>query len=144
MHKAAAVAAGAVFLLSAGTAAPALAAAPGTPVLITAHTTFEDPNDFEASGLAGCEAGTVVNGDNAMAHFTPWGGVFMGDKVFTCDGDLAGFTVRLQARFGEDGSTGTWTVVSGWGDLEGLKGSGSLVGLITDEGIDDVYTGTVR
>lgn len=144
MRKATAVAAGAAFLLSVGTAASAVAASPGTPVLITAHTAFEGPSDFEASGLAGCETGTVVNGDNVMAHFTPWGGVFMGDKEFTCDGDLAGFTVRLTARFGESGSTGSWTVVGGWGDLDGLKGSGSLVGIPTDAGIDDVYTGTVR
>ena len=144
MQKAAAVAAGAAFLVSAGTAAPAVAAPTGTPVLITAHTVFEGSSGFDASGIAGCETGTVVNADNASAYFTPWGGVFNGDKEFTCDGGLAGFTVRLRARFGEGGSTGSWTVVSGWGDLDGLKGSGSLVGIPTDEGIDDVYTGTVR
>ena len=144
MRKTAAVAAGAAFLLSAGTAASAVAAPPGTPVQITAHTAFEGPSVFEASGLAGCETGTVVDGDNSMAHFTPWGGAFMGDKEFACDGDLAGFTVRLKARFGEGGSTGTWTILGGWGELDGVKGSGSLVGLPTDAGIDDVYTGTVR
>ena len=71
--------------------------------------------------------------------------MFSGDKEFTCAGDLSGFTLRLKARFGEGGSTGSWTVVSGWGDLDGLKGSGSLVGIpVSDVAIDDIFTGSVR
>ena len=145
MRKTAAVAAGAALLFSAGVAGPAVAAPTGTPVHIVAHTSLESPAaDFESS-LDGCETGTVVNGDNAQAHFTPWGGAFIGDKEFTCAGGLSGFTLHLKARFGGGGSTGTWTVVSGWGDLEGLKGSGSLVGIsVSDTAIDDVYTGSVR
>jgi hypothetical protein len=143
MRKAAAVAAGAALLFSAGTAAPAAAVPSGAPVLIIAHTGFEsDVALFDAS-IAGCEAGTVVNANVKLA-FTPWGGVFNGDKEFTCAGGLSGFTLRLKARFGEGGSTGSWTVVSGWGGYDGLKGSGSLVGIPTDEGIDDVYTGSLR
>jgi hypothetical protein len=145
MRRTAAVAAGAAFLFSAGVAAPAVAVPTGTPVHIVAHTSFDsEVADFESS-LEGCESGTGVNGDNAQAHFTPWGGVFSGDKEFTCDGGLSGFTLRLMARFGEGGSTGTWTVVGGWGDLEGLKGSGSLVGIpVSDVAIDDIFTGSVR
>jgi hypothetical protein len=145
MRKTAAVAAGAAFLFSAGVAAPAVAVPTGVPVHIVAHTSFESPAaDFESS-LVGCETGTVVNGDNAQAHFTPWGGVFIGDKEFTCDGGNAGFTLHLKARFGGDGSTGSWSVASGWGDLDGLKGSGSLVGVpVSDIAIDDIYTGSVR
>ena len=143
MRKTASVAAGAALLFSAGTAAPAAAVPSGAPVLIIAHTGFEsDVALFDAS-IAGCEAGTVVNGNVKLA-FTPWGGVFNGDKEFTCAGGLSGFTLRLKARFGEGGSTGSWTVVSGWGGYDGLKGSGSLVGIPTDEGIDDVYTGSLR
>jgi hypothetical protein len=53
--------------------------------------------------------------------------------------------VRLNARFGGGGSTGTWTLVDAWGELAGLKGSGSLVGVSTSETtIDDTYTGTLR
>ena len=100
----------------------------GSPVEIVAHTDFtSDVSEFDAT-LDGCESGTVVNGENATAHFTPWGGVFNGDKEFTCAGGLSGFTLRLKARFGEDGSTGSWTVASGWGALDGLKGSGTLAG----------------
>ena len=145
MHKAAAVAAGAALLFSAGTAAPAVAVPSGTPVEIVAHTDFtSEVSAFDAS-LDGCESGTVVNGENATAHFTPWGGVFSGDKEFTCEGGLSGFTLRLKARFGEGGSTGSWTVAGGWGDLDGLKGSGTLTGIIvSDVLLDDIYTGTVR
>jgi hypothetical protein len=63
----------------------------------------------------------------------------------TCASGDAGFTIRLTARFGGGGSTGTWTLADAWGDLAGLKGSGSLVGIPTsDTSIDDIYTGTLR
>jgi len=114
-------------------------------VLITAHTSLVNEVAPFDSSIDGCETGAVVNGDNATAHFTPWGGVFSGDKEFTCAGGLSGFTLRLKARFGEGGSTGSWTVGSGWGDFAGLKGSGSLVGIsVSDVQIDDVFTGLIR
>jgi hypothetical protein len=145
MRRTAAVAAGAAILFSAGTAAPAVAVPSGSPVLITAHTSLVNEVAPFDSSIDGCVTGTVVNGDNATAHFTPWGGVFSGDKEFTCAGGLSGFTLRLKARFGEGGSTGSWTVASGWGDYAGLKGSGSLVGIsVSDVQIDDVFTGLIR
>jgi hypothetical protein len=145
MRRTAAVAAGAAFLFSAGTAAPAVAVPSGSSVLITAHTSLVNEVAPFDSSIDGCETGTVVNGDNAAAHFTPWGGVFSGDKEFTCAGGLSGFTLRLKARFGGGGSTGSWTAVGGWGGLAGLKGSGSLVGIsVSDIAIDDIYSGSVR
>jgi hypothetical protein len=132
-----------VALAASAVGAEATAAPVGWPVEITAYTDVEAEVSPFVSTLEMCEFGTVVNG-NARAHFTPWGGTFIGDKEFTCDGENAGFTIRLKARFGPDGSTGTWTLASAWGDLEGLKGSGSLVGIPSDTGIDDIYTGTVR
>ena len=140
----AAMAGTAALIMAAGVAAPVAAAGPATPVLIVAHTDFTaDVSDFE-SNLAGCAEGTVVNGAFGV-HGTPWGGVFNGDKEFTCAGGGSGFTVRLKARFGENGSTGSWNVTDGWGDLAGLKGSGSLVGIpVSATILDDVYTGTVR
>ena len=137
----AALFAGAFVLATAG---PATAAPTGFSVLITAHTMFEGSSTFESS-LDGCESGVVADGDNAMAHFTPWGGSFTGNKEFICEGGESGFTIALRARFGGVGSTGSWTVKSGFGDFEGVKGSGSLVGIpISDSQIDDVYTGTFR
>lgn len=124
-------------------ATPVVAAPVGDSVVITAFTEFGAPSsDFE-SNLPGCATGTVVD-SSASAHFTPWGGSFVGTKVFTCAGGASSFTIRLRARFGEGGSTGTWTLASASGGLAGLKGSGSIVGDPTDIGIDDYYTGTVR
>lgn len=141
-----AVGVGAAALLSPfATVTVAQATPPGQPVQIVAHTSFEsDVSDFDSS-LEGCESGTVVNGAKITVQFTPWGGTFNGDKEFTCAGGESGFVLRLKARFGQNGSTGSWTVVDGWGDLTGLKGSGSLVGIpVSEDQIDDVYTGTVR
>ena len=70
--------------------------------------------------------------------------MFVGLKEFWCDDGESGFLIRLKARFGETGSTGTWNIVDAWGVFEGMKGSGSLVGIVTDVALDDVYTGTVR
>lgn len=141
-----AVTVGAAALLLPFAAATSAQAAPqGQPVQIVAHTSLEtEVSDFDAS-LEGCESGTVVNAADAIATFTPWGGVFVGDKEFTCDGEESGFTLRLKARFGGDGSTGSWTVVDGWGDFAGLKGSGTLVGIpVSEVQIDDVFTGSFR
>lgn len=125
-------------------AAPAFAAPVGFSVAIVVHTDFTvEASDFD-SNLPGCEDGTVVNGDGGP-HFTPWGGIFVGTKVFTCADGESGFTIRLTARFGGGGSTGNWTLSDASGDLAGMKGSGSLVGIPTgDTSIDDIYTGTVR
>ena len=140
----AATAAGA-FALTVGTLAPAVAVPVGLPIEIVAHTSFLTEDSPFESTVPGCDSGTVANGDGTFATGTPWGGVFNGTKVFTCAGGDSGFTLRLRARFGGDGSTGTWTVVSGFGDYAGLKGSGSLVGIpVTDVQLDDIYTGSIR
>jgi hypothetical protein len=113
------------------------------PVAATVHTTFDDVPDEFTSTVPGCETGTVTDVGPA-AHYTPWGGVFTGIKRFACaDGD-SGFAVRLVARFGEAGSTGTWTLSDAWGAYAGAKGSGTLVGVPFDGGIHDHYQGTVR
>jgi hypothetical protein len=131
-------------LILCGTSAAAEATPTGTPVHIVAHTSFDSDESAFDSSVSGCETGTVVSGDDVVVNFTPWGGVFNGAKEFTCTGGDSGFTLRLKARFGDAGSTGTWTVADGWGDFEGLRGSGTLVGIPADQGIDDVYTGSFR
>jgi hypothetical protein len=125
-------------------AAPVGAAPVGFSVVIVAHTDFTvEASDFD-SNLPGCADGTVVNGGGGP-HFTPLGGTFVGDKVFTCAGGDSGFTIQLTARFGGGGSTGHWTLSDAWGDLAGIKGSGSLVGIpVTPTSIDDIYTGSLR
>ena len=123
---------------------PVDAAPVGQPVVIVAHTDFTvEASEFDST-LDGCESGTVINSSGGP-HFTPKGGTYAGLKEFTCDDGESGFSIRLTARFGPNGSTGTWTLADGWGDFAGLKGSGSLVGIISsDTIIDDTYTGTVR
>ena len=117
-------------------AGPAQAAAPvRTSVVIVAHTDIgPTPSEFESS-VPGCASGTVVDAAGGP-HFTPWGGVFVGVKDLTCDGGAAGFSIRLTARFGPGGSTGSWVLVDAWGDLDGVRGSGSLVGIPTGADVD--------
>jgi hypothetical protein len=124
-------------------AVPAQAAPVGFPVSITAHTDFSTASSQFVSNLPGCTTGTVTNGADSAAHFTPWGGVFVGTKSFSCDGG-GGFDISLNAKFGADGSTGTWVFADGTGAYAGIKGSGSLVGIPTSIGIDDMYSGTAR
>jgi hypothetical protein len=126
-------------------AAPAASAAPvKQPVTIVVNTTFDpDVADLFTGNVPGCGSGVVEDTAGRGPRFTPWGGVFSGTKSFTCD-EGGGFDVRLQAVFGEAGSVGTWVVTDAWGSLEGLKGSGRLVGVPTEAGIDDTYVGTLR
>ena len=130
-------------LLAMGAVAPVNAAPVNFPVDVVAHTVFgAEVIEFEGN-IPGCESGTVVEGDGGP-HFTPWGGVYVGVKEFTCAGGEGGIDVRLNARFSDSGATGTWTVIEGWGFLEGVKASGTLVGVPTGDGIDDRYTGSAR
>ena len=123
-------------------ATSAAAAATRTDVTIDVVTTFDAlPDAFTATGLEGCTSGTVENGMNAV-QIRPGTSVFAGFKVFTCDGSDSGFVVRLNARFGADGSVGSWAIVGAWGSLEGLRGYGDLTGEPIENGILDHYVGT--
>ena len=128
-------------LLAVGAVAPVNAAPAAFPVDVVVHTEFGvEVSEFEGN-IPGCETGTVVEGGGG-SHFTPWGGVYAGVKEFTCAGGAGGVDVRLIAQFGEFGARGTWRVIDAWGSLEGVRASGSLVGVPTDSGIDDRYTGS--
>src|SRR5829696_3647435 len=108
-------------------AATPMAAVTMEDVTIVVTTTFDDqPDTFTAEGLSGCESGLVYDG-SARVQFTPRVGVFAGFKEFDCGND-SGFLVRLNARFGEFGSIGTWTVVRSWGSVAGIHGAGTLTG----------------
>lgn len=128
-------------LLAVGGLAPANAAPMRFPVDVVVHTDFSaEVSEFEGN-IPGCETGTVVDIEGGPI-FTPSGGVFVGVKEFTCDGGEGGVDVRLIASFGEFGARGAWRVIDGWGSLEGVRASGSLVGVPTEIGIDDRYTGS--
>ena len=129
------VVAGAV--VGGGGVAAAGAARTATSILV--HTAFGGSSPFEST-LAGCASGLASDG-RGHVQFNRAHNVFNGAKVFDCAGAAGGFTVQLNATFSDDGSTGTWAIVDGWGSQAGLKGQGTLVGTITDAGIDDLYTG---
>ena len=111
-------------------------------VTIVVTTTFdEEPDSFLADGLPECESGLVYPGP-AHLQFAPPMGIFAGFKEFDCGND-SGFIVRLNARFGEGGSVGRWTIVRSWGSVEGITGGGDLTGDPFDGGITDTYVGTL-
>jgi hypothetical protein len=140
-HGAAAIALGA--LLALGLATPASAAPVGFAVDVVVHEEFGAASSEFEGNIPGCETGTVVTVPTAT-RFTRWGGVFVGVKEFMCDSGAGGFDVRLVARFGEAGSTGTWRIADAWGEFEGVRASGTLVGVPNENGIDDRYIGTAR
>ena len=111
-------------------------------ITIDATTTFDElPDTFTATGLGDCTSGIVENG-NFHVELTRHHGVFVGEKVFTCD-EETGFVLRLNAMFGGSGSVGTWSVLSAWGSLAGMRGAGGLIGDPIDGGILDQYAGSV-
>ena len=130
-------------LLTVGVA-PAVAAQRSSASIVAA-TTFEDnvPDGFTTTGLPGCASGIVENGPVNFA-FNPALNMFAGFKVFVCANEANGFVLRLNARFGEGGSVGTWSVVDAWGSVAGMTGAGTLIGdPISTGGILDQYTGIV-
>jgi hypothetical protein len=137
----------ALALTSTAALAPVAAAAPvGLPVSATVYTTFDGKPAQFTSSIEGCEAGFVTEKDMSVKNReTPWGGVFIGIKEFKCEGkDADGFALRLKARYGEFGATGTWTLAYAWGDFTGAKASGTLVGIPGTDMITDIYTGIAR
>jgi len=113
-------------------------------VTMTVTTTFDGiPDAFTATGIPDCEWGSVYD-VGAHVQFTPSHGVFAGYKLFDCeDSGTTGFVVRLNSRFGEDGSVGTWAVVDAWGSLAGVSGAGRQTGDPIENGIVDSYFGMV-
>ena len=119
-----------------GTAGPAQGA---ESVHITAHEVFGGASTF-TSTIPGCASGTVTTVGDHTSFVRPFG-KFTGFKVFECSAG-GRFVIRLSAKFGETGSTGTWAFVGGVG---GLAGGGTLVGTpAPPDGITDVYDGTLR
>ena len=140
-----------ISLVGAATTVPAIMvvapASAAESVHIEAETSFSNPVSPFTSDLDGCEEGTVENG-RFTAPANRGLGTFSGVKEFTClDGDVevGGFSVRLTAHFPVGpGSIGWWSVVDSWGTVDGLRANGTLVGFGNDDGLLDVYDGTIR
>jgi len=126
-------------LVAAVVSAPAQAADRFTVELADAQN-FDTGTSTFTSNIPGCPTGTSTT-QRAMTQFGP--GVFSGTRTFTCASGVGSVTVNLSARFGEGGSVGTWSVVSGTGAFVGVHGAGRLVGTPLPDGILDTYTGTV-
>jgi hypothetical protein len=111
------------------------------PEVLLVHT-IADVSPFTSGVLADCASGTVANSQPHVQFNKPHG-MFNGFKVFSCDGGSGGFTLHLSAQFVAEGSLGSWAVTDSWGTMAGLHGDGNLVGIETDQGIDDHYFGTL-
>ena len=127
--------------------APAAGAATSGTIDFTDHRVGLDSSSV-TTDLPECPTAVAVD---LMDHveFTRTHGVFIGIRDFQCGGGT-GFVVRLTANF-SDGSFGSWSIVDAYGALEGLHGSGKIVGTAfggdtedpSDDGIDDHYTGRI-
>jgi len=123
-------------------AAPAQAGTRGTLTIDDTRVFAEDnPPGAATTSLPGCPHATSVD-QRAKGLGTPVKGIFIGLRDFQC-GDGSGFVVRLQATFGNEGSSGTWSITKSYGDLAGLSGSGRLVGEPVEGGIIDRYSGAI-
>lgn len=129
-------------LITGGPAAGASAASAtprsATPTRIVVHTTDGVDDPFE-SNIVDCNDGST-NDRTAIRQLTRTHGVFNGSEAFTGTGGRGGFTVHLNASFTFEGSSGTWSILSAWGTMAGLRGQGQLVGS-GGVGIDDTYQG---
>ena len=100
--------------------------------------------------LEQCPTAVAVDLRGKFVETRPEHAVFIGVRDFQC-ADGSGFVVRLTANIGVGpGSLGSWSIVDSYGALEGMRGSGKLVGTLFDsdgddepDGIDDHYIGVV-
>jgi hypothetical protein len=96
---------------------------------------------FTASG-AFCPSG------HGVSDAYPTGGgalVFHVHRTFVCDADGGSLTIDLAATTSAlfDGTSGGWTVVGGTGPYAGAHGGGQIIGVNSDTGIVDTYSGTI-
>ena len=128
-------------------AAPTVEAGSRGSIEFTDTRTIGDTVGSATTSLAGCEEATTVDLRThiAIMHGAPSAvdRVFVGIRDFQCDDD-SGFVVRLTAKIPSEGDTsGTWSIVSSYGDLRGLRGTGGLVGTHFPGGVVDHYSGSI-
>ena len=127
---------------------PAADAATRSPIDFTDHRVGLDTSTV-TTDLAECPTAVAVD-LRSHVEFTRSHGVFIGVRDIQC-GSGTGFVVRLTANFGDDGSSGSWSIIDAYGALAGMRGAGKLTGTPfggdtedpSDDGIDDHYTGWV-
>jgi hypothetical protein len=131
-------------LAAAALVASPVAAGTAQPVTITLHVDFEaGTEEFTATG-AFCPTGSAETTDNYRTGGPT--GVFHVDKTFTCDDGSGTLSISLDAVFqnNKGGTIGGWRIVGGTDDYAGALGGGQIVGVGTNVGIDDTYSGLIR
>ena len=133
---------GALALLTVGALAAILAGAatatPGDTATIQEVTVSNGPHQpptgtFTASGLPGCDSGTLAD---QLEWFSPSGARLVVDRTYTCSGG-GSFTARVGLHLstvdasGEQPTDSTWRIISTDGALTGLQGTGSGSGVAT-------------
>lgn len=78
-----------------------------------------------------------------MTGVNPNGFIFRSVKHFICDDGTGEIFVNVQARIDSSGNTAfNWNVIGGIGGYEGLRGTGSGVGLpCIPDCVLDIYDG---
>jgi hypothetical protein len=137
-----ALAAGAILALL---AINPVAAAGATRVSITLNSFATET--FTTTGGALCPSGTATTDfDKFGGSGNSRAGSFHLSKVLVCDDGSGTFTINVDAAtvFGSPTDQGGWSVAGGTGAYATLHGGGNLVGTYVDEGIIDLYTGSVH
>jgi hypothetical protein len=136
-------------LFGLGLVASSANAATRTAIEFTDHRD-EFTESSVTTDLEQCPTAVATDLRGKFVETQPEHGVFVGIRDFQC-ADGSGFVVRLTANIGVGpGSLGSWSIVDSYGALEGMRGSGKIVGTFFDsdgddepDGIEDHYTGMV-
>src|SRR5215207_5586042 len=125
----------ALFVVAAGTLTAL--AAPQQVLTFTVETDFAvDTGLFSSDGSIVCASGTTADSDFHANGFESERGITFHDrKTISCDDGSGTFELSIQARtgfnVGDDGTVGSWVVVSGTGDYVNLHGRGAITGTYT-------------
>ena len=122
------------------------AAAPTTTIRIDIVFGPGGSEEFITTGGVLCPSGTAVTDPVFAAGFGRMGrgaASFHLIKTLTCADDSGTFQIKVNAGPSPTGTVGGFAVVGGTGDYANLRGGGSLVGIATDVGIIDFYTGSL-
>jgi hypothetical protein len=117
---------------------------------ITIDNNFGPPTteSFTTTGGALCPSGSshtdsiTITGLNDRAHAV----TFHGIKTLHCDDGSGTFRITFEAGGtpNSPGDQGGWRVIDGTGSYSTVSGGGNLVGTNFDGGIVDLYTGSVQ
>src|SRR4051812_6510533 len=99
---------------------------------------------FTATGGVVCASGTATTDFHKFAGGGAAGSFHL-TKTLVCDDQSGSFTIGVNAAtvFGSPGDQGGWAVLAGDGAYASLHGGGRVVGTYVEEGVIDLYTGSL-